>query len=41
MTPTSRGDGRLEALEERVASLEVRLAALTEAFGDLVDRPDS
>jgi uncharacterized protein len=41
VTPTSRGDGRLEELEERVAALEVRLTALTEALGDLVDVPDS
>jgi uncharacterized protein YceH (UPF0502 family) len=39
VTPTSRGDGRLEELEERVTALEVRLAALTEALGDLVDTP--
>lgn len=41
VTPSSRGDGRLEELDERVAVLEARLAALTAALGDLVDLPDA
>jgi uncharacterized protein YceH (UPF0502 family) len=40
VTPTNRGTGRVEGLEERVGALEARLAALVEALGDLVDLAD-
>lgn len=41
VTPADRGARRVEELEDRVGALEMRLAALVEALGDLVDLPDS
>jgi uncharacterized protein YceH (UPF0502 family) len=41
ITPTSRGGGRVEELEARVAALEERLTTLVAALGDLVDLPPS
>src|SRR5438477_2091878 len=40
VTPSVRGGGRVEELEDRVGVLETRLAALVEALGDLVALPD-
>jgi uncharacterized protein YceH (UPF0502 family) len=41
VTPSGRGTGRVEELEDRVGALEMRLSALVEALGDLVDLPES
>lgn len=37
VTPSSRGSGRVEALEARVEELERRLESLVDALGDLVE----
>jgi uncharacterized protein YceH (UPF0502 family) len=41
VTGSTRGGGRVDELEERIAALEARVASLVEALGDLVDLPDA
>ena len=41
ITGSTRGGSRLDELEERLAALEVRVATLVEALGDLVELPES
>ena len=41
VTGSTRGGGRLDELEERLAALEARVASLLEALGDLVELPEA
>jgi uncharacterized protein YceH (UPF0502 family) len=41
VTGSTRGGGRLDELEERLAALEARVASLVEALGDLVEVPEA
>jgi len=39
ISPATRGGSRVDELEERIAALEARVAAVVDALGDLVDLP--